>query len=492
MSYFARFWGRDSRRRPVPTRFVLEALEGRTMLSGTGATSQAKISSQVTLNTNLPTAVTGALINFLAVVKNSSNGVPITSGTVQFTTVSPKSIVLGDASPNTLGQVFFNTQDLTTIGNYQVEATYAPSNPSISTSMSPPLTVKVVPVPLNVPTVTSLVSGAESAEAGQQVALSATVDDAGTGVQVDAGKVEPISGKVEFIVDSPNPVVLATVNLNKHAQASLSTNMLKNAGPYQIEARFVPANNFFAGSNSAPTSVTITPKTVNAPTVTSLTAVTNSIEMGEAIGFSATVQNNNSNLADGVVKFVTVARHPQVVGKADVGTFGQPVGLTTSLLKKVGTYQIEAEYVPNTNRFAESTSPPVDVTVTPLTAASFRVTPTVPRGHIEEPLSFNVTAINTQNQPMTNYTGIVVFSSPTDSSTIFPASTYKSLKTSAPSPLTQGLASFTTQSYTFTPADHGSHTFVGAVTFGKGGAETIQVTQANNHTVHGKATFAIG
>ena len=119
-----------------------------------------------------------------------------------------------------------------------------------------------------------------------------------------------------------------------------------------------------------------------------------------------------------------------MVGKADVGTFGQPVGLTTSLLKKVGTYQIEAEYVPNTNRFAESTSPPVDVTVTPLTAASFRVTPTVPRGHIEKPLSFNVTAINTQNQPMTNYTGIVVFSSPTDSSTIFPASTYKSLKTS--------------------------------------------------------------
>ena len=73
----------------------------------------------------------------------------------------------------------------------------------------------------------------------------------------------------------------------------------------------MPANNFFAASNSAPTSVTITPKTVNAPTVTSLTAVTNSIEMGETIGFSATVQNNNSSLADGVVKFVTVARHPR-------------------------------------------------------------------------------------------------------------------------------------------------------------------------------------
>ena len=44
----------------------------------------------------------------------------------------------------------------------------------------------------------------------------------------------------------------------------------------------------------------------------------------------------------------------------------------------------------------------------------------------------------------------------------------------------------------FTLADHGSHTFVGAVTFGKGGAETLQVTQANNHEVRGKSTFAIG
>jgi Bacterial Ig-like domain (group 3) len=491
MSYFARIWGRDSRGRPARTRFVLEALEGRTMLSGTGATSGATISSQTTLYTNLPTAVTGSQVNFAALVQNASNHAPITSGTVNFVVESPKKIVLGNVSLDSMGEAFIDTKDLTAIGNYQVEATYAPSTPNVSTSMSMPLNVKVVPVPLNVPTVTTLVSGAQSAEVGQQVPLFATVDDAGTGVQVDAGKVEPITGQVEFIEDSPNPVVLGTVNLNKHDQASLSTNMLKNVGPYQIEAKFVPANNFFAGSTSVPASVTITPKTVNAPTVTSITPTTNSIETGEAIGFSATVQNNNSSLADGVVKFVTVARHPEVLGKVDVSTFGQTVGLTTPLLTKVGTYQIVAEYVPNTNSFATSTSPPVDITVTPLTAASFRVTPTVPHGHIGVPLSFNVTALSAQNQPVTNYTGTVVFSSPTDSSTIFPASTYKSLNTPAPSPLLLGLASFTTQSYTFTLADHGSHTFVGAVTFGKGGAETIQVTQANNHIVHAKATFAI-
>ena len=176
-----------------------------------------------------------------------------------------------------------------------------------------------------------------------------------------------------------------------------------------------------------------------------------------------------------------------------MSTFGQQVSFTTFELQKVGTYQVEAKYLPNTNRFAESTSAPITVTVTPLTAASFRVTPVVRHGHLGKPLSFAVTALNAQNQPVTNYTGTVVFTSPTDSWTIFPASVYRSLehsrrRRSCP----RAWRRFTPQSYTFTPADQGSHTFVGAVTFGKGGAENLKVTQANNPKVFGKTTFAIG
>ena len=36
-----------------------------------------------------------------------------------------------------------------------------------------------------------------------------------------------------------------------------------------------------------------------------------------------------------------------------------------------------------------------------------------------------------------------------------------------------------------------THHFVGGVTFNKGGAEILKVTQANNAKVFGKATFAI-
>ena len=49
-----------------------------------------------------------------------------------------------------------------------------------------------------------------------------------------------------------------------------------------------------------------------------------------------------------------------------------------------------------------------------------------------------------------------------------------------------------TPSYTFTPADHGTHTFPAQVEFEKGGAETLKVVQATNPKVSGITTFSIG
>jgi Bacterial Ig-like domain (group 3) len=383
MPYFARLWGRDSRRRPVPARFVVEGLESRTMLSG-ASTSAA--------------------------------------------------------------------------------------------------------VPLNVPTATSVQTGATKAEVGQYVPLVATVKYAGTG----QSNGQPITGSVAFVTQSPNPIVLGEAKLNNHDQASLATNLIRTAGPYQINAEFLPANNYYAESSSAPVAVTINPATVNAPTVTSLQTSTSRVETGEPLSFTAAVQNADSSLADGVVEIETVARHPVVLGALNVGAFGQQINFTSFALQRVGTYKVEAVYVPSTNRFAKSISPPITVTVAPLTAASFRVTPIVRHGHLGTPLGFTVTAVNAQNQPVTNYTGTIVFSSPTDSWTIFPKSVYASLGLSEPPAQSTGLASFNPQAYTFTTADHGSHTFVNAVAFGKGGAESLEVTQANNAKVSGKTVFAIG
>ena len=124
----------------------------------------------------------------------------------------------------------------------------------------------------------------------------------------------------------------------------LSTTLLKNVGSIPITAEFLPANNYYAESTSAPVAVTITPMTVNAPTVTSLQAVTNRVETGESITLDATVQNANSSLANGVVEFITAGPNPDVLGDVAIGTFGQQVSITTRMLKKVGTYQIEAVF----------------------------------------------------------------------------------------------------------------------------------------------------
>jgi hypothetical protein len=465
------------------------------MLSGSAAdlaASHEHITSTTALYTSLTTAVTGARTIFAATVENARNDAPITAGKVSFVIESPHRTVLGNARINKQGIASIATTDLTEIAYYRVRAEYTPSKSNISASVSAPETVKVIPVPLNVPTKTTLMSGAPVAELGQRVPLLATVEDAGTGNQVDAGKVEPITGKVAFLTDSPNPLVLGEVNLNKNNQAALSTNKLKIVGNYKIVAEFLPANNYYSVSTSAPAPVTITPATVNAPTITTLQAVPNSIETGETVTLNAAVQNKDSSLADGTVKFVTLGRRPKVLGRVASGTFGQQVSLSTDKLKKVGTYEVQAIYTPKTNRFAASMSVPVAVTVAPFTAASFLVTPLMTRGHLGEPLGFAVTALDAQKQPLTNYTGTVAFSSPTDSWTVFPPGVYVSLKISPPPPLSTGLASFMPVSYTFTPADHGTHTFVGAVKFGKAGAEKVQVTQVGNPRVVGKATFAIG
>jgi hypothetical protein len=498
MRYFARAWSRESRRRPVSARFApaaaLEALEQRTMLSGSGASpaaSQAEISTTTVLAQSLTTAVTGARVILGATVDNASTGAQITSGKISFVVTSPKKTVLDDVNVVSGSPTYIVTTDLTDIADYSIKAVYTPKYSGIAPSVSAPVTVKVVPVPLNVPTTTTLVSGASTAETGQTLPLVATVNDAGTGVQVNAGLIEPISGSVAFVTEGPNPIVVGEVKVKPNGVATLSSSILKNLGTYQIEAEFLPSNNYYAESTSAPVSVTIAPQTVSAPTVTTLQTSANSIETGEPIGFSVAVQNSNSNLAGGVVTLATVARHPQVVAQFQVNSFGQVLSVSSFKLEKVGSYKLDAQYTPNSKRFAPSTSAISTVTITPLTAAAFRVTPVVRHGHPGQPRSFEVTAINGKGQPVTNYTGTVVFSSPTDSWTIFPAATYEYLATLAPSNLSPTLAQLSLSSYTFTPADHGSQTFDSAVTFNKGGAQTVKVVQSNDPKVKGIGTFSI-
>jgi hypothetical protein len=494
MSYLARLLCRNSPRRPAPARYHVESLEERNMLSATAASlaaTQANVSSVTVLTTSLNTVVTGAKVFLSASVENSSTDAPITSGKVDFVVVSPSRIDLGTVNVSKQGQATIPTHELTRIANYEVVAKYTPTNPHIAASAAAPVTVKVIPLPIDVPTSLTLSAPVTKTETGQGVPLLATVKDAGTGDQIDAGDVQTIKGKVEFYTNSADPIVLGTIPVNKKDFSSILTKKITAVGPYQVEAKFLPSNKDFTASSAAPLSLAITPTTLNAPTSTTVQAPVSIVETGEPITLNATVENSDSSLPDGVVEFATLGPHHVVLNTVPVTTFGEPVSYTTSFLQKVGIYHIQAKYLPNTNRFAESFSVPITVAITPLTAASFRVKPLVSHGQLNKPASFEVTAVNVHGQPVTNYTGTVVLTSPTDSWTTFPASVYASLHISAPPPQSTGLAQFAPQSYTFTAADQGSHTFFGAVTFGKAGAETVKVTQANDPKVIGRATFAI-
>jgi hypothetical protein len=52
--------------------------------------------------------------------------------------------------------------------------------------------------------------------------LSVTVKDAGTGVDINAGIVEPLTGTVAFLTAGPDPIVLGEANVN-NGQAVIST-----------------------------------------------------------------------------------------------------------------------------------------------------------------------------------------------------------------------------------------------------------------------------
>jgi hypothetical protein len=216
------------------------------------------------------------------------------------------------------------------------------------------------------------------------------------------------------------------------------------------------------------------------------------IETAQTVALTATVENSVKKIPIniGKVKFVVESPKPFVLKTADLDSKGQ-AAIVTDDLTKIGPYLVDAKYIPNGRRFAPSVAAPVLVTVNPLSAVSFLVRPDRRYGHLNKPLSFTVTALDAQHRPQTNYTGTITFMSPTDSFTILPKHIYTSLKITPPPPPTNGLASFPMKQYTFTPADHGTHHFIGGVTFGKAGAEILRVAQINNSKVSGKTTFAI-
>jgi hypothetical protein len=186
------------------------------------------------------------------------------------------------------------------------------------------------------------------------------------------------------------------------------------------------------------------------------------------VNLVATVRTVKANWAvsAGYVKFITLGNPPELLGKARLNRLGR-ASLTTASFSLGGSAEVQAEFVPTKRRYAPSTDV-ISVETAPPMVTAFRITAPQFIGAPGTPLSFTVTAIDRAHQPVTQFTGTIDLFSPTDHA-----------------------AKLATRVYTFTTADHGSHTFLDGVTFHKGGAEVLKVDQANNTRIHGKATFGI-
>jgi hypothetical protein len=204
------------------------------------------------------------------------------------------------------------------------------------------------------------------------------------------------------------------------------------------------------------------------PTMISLQAATPRIAARPEVTLTAGVRvpGTQNVSSTGHVVFSVVAPRAERLGASGLDRLGHAT-ITTTKLHRGGTFEVQAEFLPSVRGYARS-SVLLTVTTGPTAVSSFRITAPHYYGAPGTPITFTVTALNWQKQPVTGYIGTIALASPTN----HPA-------TIAP------------KVYTFTTADQGSHTFVKGLTFHKGGAEVLKVHQVSNTRISGHATFGI-
>jgi hypothetical protein len=232
--------------------------------------------------------------------------------------------------------------------------------------------------------------------------------------------------------------------------------------------------------------------TSGAKVLTTLSVSSTTAEKGQFVPVTATVENARTGapVVKGTVRFVLVAPSYEVLGNTRINKKGV-TNFSKGNLTHLGVNEVQALYLPPSSDHATSRSAPQAVNVVPATVTSFAIVSSKYYANSGKPITFTVTALGPNHKPVTNFIGTIQISSPTDNQTKYSAHFYANLGISAPSPVTTGLADIPVATYTFKPGDHGSHTFTSGITFHKGGAQVLMVTQTDNNSVHGTATYGI-
>ncbi len=339
-------------------RLPIEGLESRLLLSSSNAyasvpihctagigavveiANAAAVSTTTTLTSSSNPAIVGHLVTFTAQV-TAASGPPL--GNVTF---FDGSSVIGTSAINSFtNQATFSTSSLS-VGVHSITASYNGSS-AFAASTSSVLSQTINPAgPL---TVTTLASSANPIEAGQVLALTATVTAPAGGVP---------TGSVSFFDGSS---LIGTAAINSLTNQAIAFTQSLSVGTHNLTAVYGGAPGFVS-STSAVLSQTVNP--VGVTTRTTLSASANLIKLGQVIALTATVTSAGGSptgtvtFFDGSTLIGTVAIDP---------TTQQAIGFTGSL--SLGTHNITAVYNGAVG-FATSTSPAVFVTVNPAPAAT--------------------------------------------------------------------------------------------------------------------------
>lgn len=207
--------------------------------------------------------------------------------------------------------------------------------------------------PVEIPTITTVVSSENPSDVGDPVTFTATVISIGGPVT---------TGTIQFVVDgvpfgSPIPV-------NGLGQAAITISNLTGTDggpPHSIVANFHDSSNTFQDSSGFVLQV------VNLiPTITTIISDINPSVYGQTITFTATVVNaiTLAPVTSGVVQFIDhINMISDIIGTGNLNASGIATFTTSTPYLVVGNHPMEANYLGDSNNAPSRSGPPYYIQV---------------------------------------------------------------------------------------------------------------------------------
>jgi hypothetical protein len=354
--------------------------------STAAATTTTASNATATFNTSTQNVTLSATV--------TSNGTPVTVGTVFFT-ILKGSTVIGTAMSNQVnssGQASVNyaLPAGTSAGSYTIEADYTDSTGAFAASSDTTHMLSVSAAP----TTTTATNAAATFNTGDQnVTLNATVT-----VTSGAGTVN--EGTVTFTIMQGSTVIgtkqSTSVDSSGHASVTYVLPAGTAAGSYTIDASYSDSAGNFATSSDTSHTLTVNP----APTSTLASdATANFSASAQTVTLSATVTSLVGTVNEGHVIFTVLDSQGKTIGSAtspgNVNNGTASVSYSLPAGTPPGTYRIVATYSPGAD-FSGSSDATHTLTVnaatsTSLSLSTVSIVPNLSNGTAQVTLTAQVT-----------------------------------------------------------------------------------------------------